>query len=100
MYDRDYDQTFAGVCKSTAWKIVLAVAAMNDLDVDQMDAVTAFLNGKIDEDVYIEVPPGYCVDGVIYNKPGQKQEWVCKLKKATMVSSKPHVSGSQRYAKL
>ncbi|CCU76267.1 Gag-Pol polyprotein [Blumeria hordei DH14] len=68
MYGRDYDQTFAGVCKSTAWKIPLKIAAMNDLDVDQMDAITAFLNGKIDEDVYIE--------------PGQKQEWACKLKKA------------------
>ncbi|KAI1007632.1 hypothetical protein K3495_g595 [Podosphaera aphanis] len=82
MYGRNYDQTFAGVCKSTAWKIVLAIAAMNDLDVDQMDAIMAFLNGKIDEDVCIEVPPGYCVDSIIYNKPGQKQEWACKLKKA------------------
>jgi hypothetical protein len=58
-YGKDYDQTYAGVCKSVTWKIVLAIAAIKDWDIDQMDAVTAFLNSQIDGDVYVELPPDW-----------------------------------------
>lgn len=56
-YGRDYDQTYAGVCRSSTWKIILAIAAVKDWDIEQMDAVTAFLNSEIDTDVFIELPP-------------------------------------------
>ena len=42
--------------------------------VHQMDVVTAFLNGDLDEEIYMEQPPGYTVPG--------KEHLVCKLKKA------------------
>ena len=58
-YGRDYDQTFAGVCKSTTWKIAVALAALYDYEIEQMDAVTAFLNSEMDGEVYVELPPGW-----------------------------------------
>jgi hypothetical protein len=59
LYGRDYDQTYAGVRKSVTWKIIIAMAALQDWDIEQMDAVTAFLNSDIEGDVYMELPPGW-----------------------------------------
>jgi hypothetical protein len=61
-YGIDYDQTFAGVAKGEAWKLVIAVAATMDWEIEQMDAVTAFLQGKIDGDVYVEIPEGISIE--------------------------------------
>ena len=57
-YGKDYDQTFAGVCKSVTWKLAVALAALFDLEIEQMDAVRAFLNSEADTEIYVEVPPG------------------------------------------
>jgi hypothetical protein len=35
------------------------MAALQDWDIEQMDAVTAFLNSDIEGDVYMELPPGW-----------------------------------------
>ena len=56
VHGKDYDQTFAGVCKSATWKVCLALAALYGLHVEQMDAVTAFLNSEVDTAVYVELP--------------------------------------------
>jgi hypothetical protein len=74
-YGKDYDQTYAGVCKSVTWKIVLAIAAIKDWDIDQMDAVTAFLNSQIDGDVYVELPPDW---KEIFDITDE-DDYVCKL---------------------
>lgn len=66
-YGIDYYHTFAGMCKTTSWRIILALAATYDLEVEQMDAVTAFLNGDIDNKVFCEIPPGYSEGGVLYD---------------------------------
>ncbi len=55
----DYDQTFAGVAKNSAWKVALSLAAHLDLEVEQMDVITAFLQGDIDEVVHVELPHSY-----------------------------------------
>ena len=73
-YGRDYDQTYAGVCKSVTWKIILAIAAVKDWDIEQMDAVTAFLNSQIDSDVYVELPPLW---KDIFDL--KDEDYVCKL---------------------
>ena len=44
------------------------------MKIDQMDVVTAFLNGKLEEDIYMTQPEGYV-------KPGEEKE-VCKLKRS------------------
>lgn len=54
------------------------MAALFDLEIEQMDAIAAFLNGKIDGDVYCELPPSYSARGVNYSN----KEYVCKLRKA------------------
>ena len=52
---------------------VFAYAVQNDILIHQMDFVTAFLNGNLDEEIYMQQPEGY-------TKPG-KEHLVCKLKK-------------------
>ena len=55
----DYDQTFSPVFKMTSLRTILAIRAALDLEIYQMDVKTAFLNDKMDTDVYIEQPKGY-----------------------------------------
>lgn len=54
----DYEETFAPVAKLTTIRTILAVANTRDLEIHQMDVRTAFLNGKLTETVYMEVPEG------------------------------------------
>jgi hypothetical protein len=53
-------ETYAAVARSTTLKILLALVATLDLECDQADVVTAFLNGKLDHDeiLYIRLPDG------------------------------------------
>jgi hypothetical protein len=59
LYSINYDQTYARVAKPQSWKILLAIAAILDLEIEQMDAITAFLNGEADGTTYVELPDGY-----------------------------------------
>ena len=77
LYGRDYIQTYAGVCRSTSWKIAISMAATFNLEIDQMDAVTAFLNSKTNDDIYVELPPMWKE----YNLE-ELDDPVCKLLKA------------------
>jgi hypothetical protein len=56
-HGRDFNQTYASTCHSVTWKIVIAIAAICDWEIDQMDAVSAFLHSEMVGDVYVEVPP-------------------------------------------
>ena len=67
----DYDETYSPVFKLTSLQILLSIGATYDLEIHQMDVKTAFLNGDIDTDIYIEQPQGY----------QQNSNQVCKLKK-------------------
>ncbi|KAJ9553612.1 hypothetical protein OSB04_017657 [Centaurea solstitialis] len=55
----DYDETFSPVAKIKSIRILLAIAAFPDYEIWQMDVKTAFLNGKLDEDVYMAQPEGF-----------------------------------------
>jgi hypothetical protein len=50
----DYDETFAPVARYTSIKSIIAIAAEMGWSIHQMDVKTAFMNGFIDEEVYIE----------------------------------------------
>ena len=47
----DYDETFAPVIRYSSIQTLIAYAVQNNMKIDQMDVVTAFLNGKLEEDI-------------------------------------------------
>ncbi|WVZ58074.1 hypothetical protein U9M48_008383 [Paspalum notatum var. saurae] len=55
----DYEEIFAPVARLEAIKILLAFAASKSFKLQQMDVKSAFLNGFIEEEVYVRQPPGF-----------------------------------------
>ncbi|GJY62542.1 retrovirus-related pol polyprotein from transposon TNT 1-94 [Tanacetum coccineum] len=70
----DYEETFAPVARLEAIRIFLAYAAYMGFMVYQMDIKSAFLNGKISEEVYVQQPPGF--------ESSEFSNHICKLDKA------------------
>ena len=58
----------------TSIRTVLGLATTLDLEVEQMDVKTAFLHGNLEEEIYMEQPEGFKVQG--------KENHVCRLKKS------------------
>lgn len=56
---RDYDQTFSPVARLATVRALLSVAAQENLYLVQFDVCTAFLNGKLSEEIYVQQPEGY-----------------------------------------
>nr|GEW22471.1 hypothetical protein [Tanacetum cinerariifolium] len=57
-YKIDYEETFSPVTDIRAIRILIAIAAYYDYEIWKMDVKTAFLNGHLDEDIYMEQPEG------------------------------------------
>ncbi|KAJ0462894.1 putative RNA-directed DNA polymerase [Helianthus annuus] len=55
----DYFDTYSPVTRITSIRLVLAIAALRNLEVHQMDVKTAFLNGNLEEEIYMEQPEGF-----------------------------------------
>ncbi|CAN0877831.1 Retrovirus-related Pol polyprotein from transposon RE1 [Linum grandiflorum] len=55
----DYDETFAPVARLEAIRLLCAFAALNKFKLFQMDVKSAFLNGDLNEEVYVAQPPGF-----------------------------------------
>ncbi|PWA72457.1 Integrase, catalytic region, Zinc finger, CCHC-type, Peptidase aspartic, catalytic [Artemisia annua] len=70
----DYEETFAPVARMEAIRIFLAYATYMSFKVYQMDVKSAFLNGKLKEEVYVQQPPGF--------ESHEFPDHVCKLNKA------------------
>ncbi|KAK1421784.1 hypothetical protein QVD17_24412 [Tagetes erecta] len=58
-YGLDYKEVFAPVIRMETIRLVLAIAAKKGWKVYQMDVKSAFLNGLLEEEVYVEQPQGY-----------------------------------------
>ena len=70
----DYEETFAPVAMVKSIRILLAIAAYYDYEIWQMDVKTAFLNGNLDEDVYMTQPEGF--------EDPRNARKVCKLQRS------------------
>jgi hypothetical protein len=55
----DYDLVFAPVARPTSFRILLTLAGLQSMKVRQFDVKTAFLNGKLDEEIYMKPPQGF-----------------------------------------
>lgn len=68
----DYVETYSPVVRYASLRFLIALAVKNGLHIDQMDAVTAFMQGDLMEEIYIEQPEGF--------EDGSTK--VCKLNRA------------------
>ena len=60
----DYTNTFSPVVSSASLRAVLTIAASEDMEIHCMDIKTAFLHGKLEEDIYMRQPEGYEMPGM------------------------------------
>ena len=70
----DYHEIFSSVVKLVSIRIVLALVAVLDLELEQLDVKTTFLHGDLDEEIFMEQPEGYVQHC--------KGKLVCKLRKS------------------
>ncbi|KAK1603087.1 hypothetical protein QYE76_037260 [Lolium multiflorum] len=88
----DYDETFSPVAKLKSVRILLAIAAFFDFEIWQMDVKTAFLNGDIEEELYMVQPKGF-VDPKNADK-------VCKLQRSIYGLKQASRSWNRRFDKV
>ena len=55
----DYFDTYSPLSRITSIRVFIAIAALRGLEIHQMDVKTAFLNGKLEEDVFMTQPEGF-----------------------------------------
>ena len=70
----DYDETFSPVVRPESARSVTALACKEGLKLHQMDITTAFLNGDLEETIYMKQPEGFVAEG--------QEHLVCRLKKS------------------
>ncbi|KAI3700034.1 hypothetical protein L2E82_44648 [Cichorium intybus] len=81
----EYEETFAPVARHQSVRIFLAYASHKNFNVYQMDVKCAFLNGDLEETVYVEQPPGfvtkenpnhcYALDKAVYDLKQARRAW-------------------------
>ncbi|RVW25234.1 Retrovirus-related Pol polyprotein from transposon TNT 1-94 [Vitis vinifera] len=70
----DYKETFSPVSSKDSFRIIMALVAHYDLELHQMDVKTAFLNGNIDETIYMVQPENF--------ESNDSKQLVCRLKRS------------------
>ena len=70
----DYEETFSLVVRFASIRLILAIVANLNLEIYQMGVKTAFLNGELDEEIYMDQPIGFMTKG--------QEHKVCKLKQS------------------
>ena len=72
--DIDFFDTFSPVTKITSIRLLIAIVAIYNLIIHQMDVKIAFLNGDLEEEIYIDQLEGFVLSG--------NEHKVCKLLKS------------------
>jgi len=85
----DYDEVFSPIVRYETVRIMFALAALNGWHISGLDVKTAFLYGKLDEEIYMEQPEGFKVKGqerkvlrlrrAIYGLKQAALAWWCEL---------------------
>ncbi|KAG8472960.1 hypothetical protein CXB51_035039 [Gossypium anomalum] len=70
----DFTNVFSPVVKNSSIRALLGIVAMHDLELEQLDVKTAFLHGKLEEDIYMQQPEGFIVS--------ENEDYVCLLRKS------------------
>jgi hypothetical protein len=70
----DYNETFSLVSCKDSFKIIMTLVAHYNLELHQMDVKMTFLNGDLEENVYMAQPKGFVMEG--------KEQMGCRLKKS------------------
>ena len=73
-YGVDYSGTFSPVAKMTSVQLFISLTATHNWDFHQLDIKNVFLHGNLQEEVYMEQPPGFVAQGEIRK--------VCHLRKS------------------
>ena len=87
----DFTETFAPTPKWAALRAVLAIAALEDLELESVDISSAYLNGELEEEVYMHQPEGFVEKGndwywrLLKSLYGLKQAGRCWHKKLNEV---------------
>jgi hypothetical protein len=69
----DYDETYSPVVRYASLRCLFALAAYYDWEVHHLDVKSAYLNGKLEETIYMRQPEGFC--------KADQEHLVCKLQK-------------------
>lgn len=87
-YGIDYFETFASVIRYNTLRILLSKAAVDDLEIEALDVDTAFLNPKLEEEIYMEIPDFFSLQ-----HPGiNRKENYLKLNKSLYgLKQAPHI---------
>jgi hypothetical protein len=90
----DFGDIFSHVANLTSIRVLMSMATTFDLDIKKMDVKTMFLNGDLEEEIYMKHLEGFVVKG--------KKELVCKLKRSLYgikqsprTWNQPHLSHKQ-----
>ncbi|KAA0036533.1 retrotransposon protein, putative, Ty1-copia subclass [Cucumis melo var. makuwa] len=70
----DFFDTFSSVTRITSIRVLISIVILNNLLIHQMDVKTTFLNGDLEEEIYMEQPEGFIVQA--------QESKVCKLDKS------------------
>ena len=82
-YETDFDETFCPVVRQESLRPLLAMSVKHGLSLHQVDVITTFLNGALEDEVYMQQIKGFECQG--------KEEFVCKLNKSIYgLKQSPH----------